>query len=208
MTLVLCLIQRTSAPFTPALVQSPKQRAQNKLHELHSFLGLATITDSYSPNTDFGSWCSHGLKSAGRGPAAGAARSLFRLLSTSAVSPQHPTQRGLWQTARSQASKESQEHQQWNTDQKNIQCTCCGEKQGRRNLHTPATEPHPVWTSCQSPSDFWLWLPFSQALCHSLCPQPLPASPLMQSQPTCSVILYLLRELVLEWLSVAIVEKP
>ena len=110
--LVLCLVLRTSAPFTPVLVQSPVQRAQNKLHEHRSLLGLATITDSYSPNTDFGSCCSHGRKSAGRGPAAGAARSLFRLLSASSVSPQHPTQRGLWQTERSQASKESQEHQE------------------------------------------------------------------------------------------------
>ena len=42
---VLYLILRTSALFTPVLLQRPVQRVQNKLHEHRSLLGLATITD-------------------------------------------------------------------------------------------------------------------------------------------------------------------
>lgn len=59
---VSCLVLRISAPFTPVLVQHPAQTAWKKLYKHCSLLGWATITVRYSPNTYFGSCCSHGLK--------------------------------------------------------------------------------------------------------------------------------------------------
>lgn len=44
-------LSEQSAPSTPMLVQSPVQRAQNKLHKHRCLLRLATTTDRYSRNT-------------------------------------------------------------------------------------------------------------------------------------------------------------